>query len=200
MLIQTTQLKAELLAWLEANETLKGAIVLRYLIKFANLPVHSTFLEHNLACNRPLDKWPDYPEAAAYGLINLLEDMDMADSDTIAECQKECKRLLAKIAACGDLNDYHGMEKHQHEYEQILSYLKEVRKPNGRLKPFPPSWNGSYHMVYSNISRVFAKLQEETPTLASYAKKCLETGQWYKWSELPPSPAQTTPWLMCYLT
>jgi len=196
---QTHRLKAELLIWLETHKS-KGSIILRYLIKYANQPVHVTFLDYNVSCKRPLEKWAEYPEAAAYGLISLMEDMKMADYRTVAECLQESKRLLAMIAACGDLNDYHGMEKHQHDLEQIYSYLNDIKKPNGPIKSFPPSWDGCYHMVYSNVNRLFAKLREEDFSLYAYANKNLSTGQWYMWREPPLVHRNSAPSLMYLMT
>jgi len=180
---QSDPLRKELKTWLENNQHLNGAAILQYLMKHANLPVHVSFIDRQIYCRRPAERWEEYSQACAYGLICVFEEARMADSPTLGDCLERHKKCLKEIQACRDLNDEYGAEKAELEARRINAYLKEVKTPTGALKRFPPPWSLSGRMVNKNLSYTMQKLQAGHPELAAYVKKHLKRGKAFMWHD-----------------
>jgi len=192
------QRKAELNDWLENNKHMHGAVILQYLIRYENLPVHVAFMDHYISRGYPAARWPQYAEAAAHGLVCTAEQLKLADARTVTECRDRFNKLKQLYQAYFDLGDDLRAEKTAAEMRQLNKYMKEVRAKNGSIRTFPATWSSSYHMAYSNLARLRTKLRQERPELAAYLKQHLRTGQWFTWSDpegkTPPWMAQSAHW------
>lgn len=174
-------LKVELKNWLEANKHMNGAVILQYLIKYANLVVHVSFIDQQVYCRRPVERWPLYGEACVYGLISTFEEAQMADPQTREECAARIKKLITKYQACAEINDEYGAEKALVEIRPLQAYLKQVQTPGKTPKRFPPPWAGACRMVNNNMTYLIRKMEAGRPDLAEYVKKHLKRGKAFQW-------------------
>ncbi|MCB5272267.1 MAG: hypothetical protein LHW56_10545 [Candidatus Cloacimonetes bacterium] len=102
---------------------------------------------------------------------HYVQNIEMADRQTIKEVSKRLNQVLAIEAELRVNNDIAALEEVLREKEQLSQYLEEVMWRDGRMRYFRDGGRKAVSSVHKALSRALQEIEDVDPPLGRYLRK-----------------------------
>jgi hypothetical protein len=110
--------------------------------------------------------------------FTYLPPLAKADGRTIREVSARLNFLLEKEAMLREANDYATLDDLLDEKEQLIRYLGEVLRKNGKVKNYLDADRKAAAAVNKALSRAITRIADCEPELGRELKRCIHA--WYE--------------------
>jgi len=102
--------------------------------------------------------------------------LELVDLRTIKEVKGRLNQIIAELAELEHYHDYARQDDLLQEKEELVEYLKQVYRPQGRLVRIPSESLKCERRVMKALTRALAEIHKVEPELAQLLKESLHRG------------------------